>query len=95
MLKAGLDGIKNKLPLPPAVDRNIYVMSEAERRDLGIESLPGTLKEALECLKQDPVICDALGEHALTHFIEAKEIEWNLFCVQVHPWEREQYLEQY
>lgn len=95
MLKAGLDGIKNKLPLPPAVDRNIYVMSEAERRDLGIESLPGTLQEALECLKQDPVICDALGEHALTHFIEAKEIEWNLFCVQVHPWEREQYLEQY
>ena len=95
MLKAGLDGIKNKLPLPPAVDRNIYVMSEAERRDLGIDSLPGTLQEALECLKQDPVICEALGEHALTHFIEAKEIEWNLFCVQVHPWEREQYLEQY
>lgn len=95
MLKAGLDGIKNKLTLPPAVDRNIYIMTEEERRDLGIESLPGTLKEALECLKQDPVICDALGEHALTHFIEAKEIEWNLFCVQVHPWEREQYLEHY
>lgn len=95
MLKAGLDGIKNKLPLPPAVDRNIYVMSEAERRDLGIDSLPGTLQEALECLKQDPVICEALGEHALTHFIEAKEIEWDLFRVQVHPWEREQYLEQY
>jgi glutamine synthetase, type I len=95
MLKAGLDGIKNKLTLPPAVDHNIYIMTEEERRDLGIESLPGTLKEALECLKQDPVICDALGEHALTHFIEAKEIEWNLFCVQVHPWEREQYLEHY
>ena len=28
LLKAGLDGIKNKLTPPPAVDRNIYVMTE-------------------------------------------------------------------
>ena len=48
MLKAGLDGIKNELPLPEQVDRNIYVMDEAERREAGIESLPSTLKEALE-----------------------------------------------
>ena len=31
MLKAGLDGIKNKMPLPAPTDRNIYVMSEEER----------------------------------------------------------------
>jgi glutamine synthetase len=95
MLKAGLDGIKNKLPLPKQIDRNIYVMDEAERRDAGIENLPANLYEALEELKKNPVITAALGEHALTHFIEAKEIEWDLFRTQVHPWEREQYISLY
>src|SRR5690606_4121610 len=95
MLKAGLDGIKNELLLPEQVDRNIYIMDEAERREAGIESLPSTLKEALEAMKQNPVICDALGEHALTHFVEAKEIEWDMFRMQVHPWEREQYMSLY
>ncbi|GAB7388375.1 type I glutamate--ammonia ligase [Bacillaceae bacterium] len=95
ILKAGLDGIKNKLQPPAPVDRNIYVMNEAELRDAGIESLPATIKEAVECLKADPVLCEALGEHALTHFVEAKEIEWDMFRTQVHPWEREQYLSVY
>ncbi|GGA34878.1 glutamine synthetase [Kroppenstedtia guangzhouensis] len=95
MLKAGLDGIKNRLELPRETDRNIYVMDEEELEREGIESLPITLKEALEELKKDPVICEALGEHALRNFIEAKEIEWDMFRTQVHPWEREQYLSLY
>jgi glutamine synthetase len=70
-------------------------MDEAERRDAGIENLPANLYEALEELKKNPVISAALGEHALTHFIEAKEIEWDLFRTQVHPWEREQYISLY
>lgn len=95
MLKAGLDGIKNKLDLPPGIDRNIYVMSEPEREANGIESLPASLKEAIECLKNDSVMCAALGEHALIHFIEAKEIEWDMFRTRVHEWEREQYMTTY
>jgi len=95
MLKAGLDGIKNKLAVPPAIDRNIYVMNEEEREENGISSLPATLKEAIECLKADSVICEALGEHALIHFIEAKEIEWDMFRTRVHAWEREQYMSTY
>jgi glutamine synthetase len=95
MLKAGLDGIKNKVEVPPAIDRNIYVMNEQEREENGISNLPATLKEAIECLKSDPVICEALGEHALLHFIEAKEIEWDMFRTRVHAWEREQYMTTY
>ncbi|QOS99827.1 type I glutamate--ammonia ligase [Brevibacterium sp. JNUCC-42] len=95
MLKAGLDGIKNKLELQPAVDRNIYVMNEADREANGIDSLPSTLKEAIECLKADSVICEALGEHASLHFIEAKEIEWDMFRTRVHEWERSQYMNTY
>lgn len=92
LLAAGLDGIRNNLVPPPATDRNIYVMNEQERLQEGIYSLPITLKEAIENLKNDEVICAALGEHILNRFVEAKEIEWDMFRTAVHPWEREQYI---
>lgn len=95
LLKAGLDGIKNNLKAPAPIDRNIYVMSKEERVAEGIDDLPGTLLEALENLKSDEVITSALGSHILEHFLEAKEIEWDMFRTQVHPWEREQYLQMY
>ena len=95
MLAAGLDGIRNKYVIPPATDRNIYIMSEEEREEENIANLPMDLKEALNELLSDEVICDALGEHALTNFIELKEIEWDIYRTQVHDWEREQYMTLY
>ncbi|PLR77109.1 type I glutamate--ammonia ligase [Bacillus sp. V3-13] len=95
LLKAGLDGIKNELNPPAPVDRNIYVMNKEERLAEGIDDLPATLAQALDALKANEVITSALGEHILEHFIEAKEIEWDMFRTQVHPWEREQYMQMY
>ncbi|MDR4886404.1 type I glutamate--ammonia ligase [Fredinandcohnia sp. QZ13] len=95
LLAAGLDGIKNKLTPPAPVDRNIYVMNKEERNEAGIVDLPSTLAIALEKLKEDEVLINALGEHLFEHFIEAKEIEWDMFRTQVHPWEREQYMTMY
>ncbi|EST12170.1 type I glutamate--ammonia ligase [Sporolactobacillus laevolacticus] len=95
MLAAGLDGIKEKLTPPASVDRSIYVMNDEERDELGIHELPANLKEALDVFNADPVITGALGEHTVSHFNDAKEIEWDMFRTQVHPWERDQYLEQY
>jgi glutamine synthetase len=93
LLAAGLDGVKNELTPPSPVDRNIYAMSKEERIEIGIVDLPGTLAEALENLKNNHVITQALGSHLLEHFLEAKEIEWDQFRSAVHPWERERYLE--
>ncbi|MFD2628473.1 type I glutamate--ammonia ligase [Oceanobacillus kapialis] len=95
LLAAGLDGIEKKMDTPPAVDRNIYVLSKEEREEAGIQDLPSTLAQALEELKKDEVIVNSLGEHLFEHFVEAKEIEWDMFRTQVHPWEREQYLSTY
>ncbi len=95
ILQAGLDGIKNKLTPPPAVDRNIYVMSEEERNEVGIHNLPPTLHAAVQELSKSDVIKGALGEHIYANFLEAKEIEWDMFRTTVHPWEREQYLKMY
>lgn len=92
LLASGLDGIKNNLEAPKAIDRNIYIMDKEEREANGIQDLPATLADALEELKKDEVIIEALGEHLFEHFIESKEIEWDMFRTQVHPWEREQYI---
>ncbi|AYV66337.1 MULTISPECIES: type I glutamate--ammonia ligase [Niallia] len=95
LLKAGLDGIENQMTPPAPVDRNIYIMSKEERIAEGIVDLPSTLAQALDELKQNETMIDALGEHIFDHFVEAKEIEWDMFRVQVHPWERDQYMEMY
>ncbi|WP_071393584.1 type I glutamate--ammonia ligase [Bacillus tuaregi] len=95
LLKAGLDGVKNQLAAPAPVDRNIYAMNKEERLAEGVSDLPATLAQALELLKQNEVIVSALGEHIFEHFIEAKEIEWDMFRTQVHPWERDQYMSVY
>ncbi|MDN5325950.1 MAG: glutamine synthetase [Moorella sp. (in: firmicutes)] len=92
MLKAGLDGIKKQIQPPAPAERNIYEMTPAERRDLGIGSLPGDLKEALAELSRDEVIRDALGDHVYRHFVEAKEKEWEQYRIQVHQWEVDHYL---
>jgi glutamine synthetase len=95
MLRAGLDGIESKTDLPRPVDRNIYVMSDDERIQNGIPSLPTDLHEALNELLMDDIMCEALGEHALAHFIELKEIEWDMYRTQIHQWERDQYMTLY
>lgn len=92
VLKSGLDGIKNKLPLPKPINRNIYAMTAEERRELGIDSLPGTLIEAVQELEKDPLMRETLGEHAYHHFVEAKRIEWDVYRTQIHQWELDQYL---
>lgn len=92
MLAAGLDGIENDLDVPTPVDRNIYAMNKKEREENGVLDLPATLYEALQKLVEDEVMREAMGEHLLNHFVESKEIEWDMFRTQVHPWEREQYL---
>lgn len=91
-LRAGLDGIKNKITPPAPCDRNIYELSPRERNELGIAVLPESLKDALDELSIDPVIADALGPHVMQRFMEAKHIEWDSYRLQVHPWELTQYL---
>ncbi|WP_167628029.1 type I glutamate--ammonia ligase [Listeria valentina] len=95
LLKAGLDGIKNNLTPVAPVDRNIYGMDEEERHQAGIYDLPESLSLAMKELSKDEAVRDGLGEHIFEHFIEAKEIECEMFRTAVHPWERDQYLEIY
>ncbi|MFP4660623.1 MAG: type I glutamate--ammonia ligase [Halanaerobiales bacterium] len=92
MLKAGLDGIKNQIEPGEQTTENIFGMTPDERAARGIESLPGSIMEAVENLSQDEVIKDTLGDHIYEHFVEGKLIEWDVFRTQVHDWELDQYL---
>jgi glutamine synthetase len=93
MLKAGLDGITNRLSLPAPVEESLYMLDETARLRRHVALLPATLGEALEDLKRDAIVREALGEHIADRFIEAKTIEWNDYRKQVHAWELERYLE--
>src|SRR5207244_12323499 len=48
MLASGLDGVKNKMDPGEPVDRNVFKMSEREKRRLRIDQLPANLSDALE-----------------------------------------------
>ncbi len=95
ILVAGLDGIRRKLRAPEAVEENIYKLTQAQRQERGIGSLPGSLAEALQALKRDEVIKAALGQHIVDKYIEAKEEELQEYQLAVTPWELEHYLDDY
>ncbi len=72
MLRAGLDGVEQRLDPGPPVNKNISKMSHRERRHLRIDDLPATLSEALDELEKSDLVRDALGEHIFEHFLAAK-----------------------
>lgn len=94
-LASGLDGIRNKILPPDAVDKNIFEMDEKELNDLGIERLPGSLDEALLLLENDDVVKYSLGNHILKKYIEAKHTEWDSYRTYVTQWEIQEYLTKY
>ncbi len=94
-LAAGLDGIRQEVLPPDPVNKNIFTMSQRERRKHRIEELPRDLHDALDCLERDQVIRNALGEHIYERFMEAKRQEWLEYSATVSEWEIDRFLGQY
>ncbi|MDY0390506.1 type I glutamate--ammonia ligase [Desulfobulbus oligotrophicus] len=95
MLNAGLDGIKNDLPVPAPINADIFELTVQEKIDAGIHSLPASLHEAIQELKASPIAEEALGPHILEKYIEGKEKEWDSFRTAVTDWELNHYLSRY
>ena len=94
-LAAGLDGIKRNLPAPKSVDVNLYNSTQAERDELGVKNLPGSLFEAIEAMEKDGLVKSVLGDHAYNAFITSKKKEWDAFRMFVSQWELDAYLSNY
>lgn len=91
-LRAGLDGIKNKILPPESVNCNIYELTDEQRAKMGIECIPKTLREAIIAFEEDTLLQDTLGKHITEKYIEAKKKEWQEYTEQVTTWEVDQYL---
>lgn len=86
-LGSGLYGIKNKLKLKqPVTIGNGY-------KDFSNGTLPKTLHEATQMMKQSTVAREILGEKFVTHFIQTREWEWRQHLKAVTDWEYKRYFE--
>jgi glutamine synthetase len=92
MLAVGLEGIKKGYKLPDPIEKDIYHLSEEERKALGIDNLPGSLGEAIEYAEKSELLRETLGEHVFRELLNNKKLEWEEYRIQVFPYEIEKYL---
>jgi glutamine synthetase len=86
-LAAGLDGIRRELEPPEPLEGMIYDLPE----ELLGRVLPKTFQEALEELKQDQVMIEALGAELVDTFETLKAAELERFRAWVTDWEFAEY----
>ena len=92
MLAAGLEGIEKEYEVPAPIEENVYEMTEAERAERGIGTLPASLQEAIMLTEKSELVKKALGEHVFGAFIQNKKIEWDHYRTQVTEYELKRYL---
>jgi glutamine synthetase len=92
MLAAGLEGIEKKMAPPSPAEEDLYHVDSVRA---GLDMLPGDLGQAIDALKNDEIIQDALGEHVYERYVEAKLLEWNEYKLFVSRWELDRYLTLY
>lgn len=93
MLLAGLDGIRQQMPLPDALEETLIRQDRGRLRQL--EILPSSLGEALDALGQDDIVLSALGAYISDRYLAAKRQEYDEYNRQVTAWEVERYITQY
>jgi glutamine synthetase len=92
MLRAGIYGIKNRIDPGEPTNVNIFKLTDKEREEKGIRSLPADLKEAIDEMAGSGFVKSALGDHVFSHYLYAKNMEWDDYKTIVHPWELSTYL---
>ena len=92
MLAAGLKGIEEEYPVPPPVEGNVFAMAPEEREARGIQTLPGSLGEAIGLAENSELVHNALGDHVFSSFIQNKRIEWEEYRSRVTDYEIARYL---
>jgi len=92
ILAAGLKGIEEGYALPPEAAANLYELSTAELLADKIESLPGSLSEAVAEMERSELVAETLGEHVFEWFIRNKRDEWAGYKSQISQWELNRYL---
>jgi glutamine synthetase len=92
LLAAGFKGVEEGYELPPGADDNVWSLTRAERRALGIAPLPSSLEEAVGLMERSELVAETLGEHVFEFFLRNKRAEWADYQRQVTPFELSRYL---
>jgi glutamine synthetase len=93
MLAAGIRGMEEKLVPPEPIEKNIYSLSEQERKNLGIDHLPESLGHAISLMNESELLKETLGEHVFENFLHVKKQEWDEYRTNVTKWEIDKYLQ--
>jgi glutamine synthetase len=98
MLAAGLEGIQKKIEPTNPTNKNLDILSEEERKKLGINSLPRNLEESLLAFKESSFIKQLLGKEFIKLYLNLKEKELMLYRKaeknqSIAEWELERYLD--
>ncbi len=92
LLAAGLKGIEEGYELPPGSEDDVWSLTSAERRAMGMDSLPGSLNQAIAAMERSELVAETLGEHVFDFFLRNKRAEWEDYRRQVTAWELDRYL---
>lgn len=92
MLSAGLKGIEEGYELPEGAEDDVWSLTPAERRALGISPLPTDLNEAIAAMEQSELVASTLGEHVFDYVLRNKRQEWAEYRRQVTAFELDRYL---
>ncbi len=92
LLAAGLKGIEEGYELPPGAEDDVWLLTEAERRAMGIDPLPQNLAEAIAVMERSELVAQTLGEQVFDFFLRNKRAEWEEYRNQVTAFELERYL---
>jgi glutamine synthetase len=95
VIAAGLDGIERRLTLAPAVTVDPHTLSESDRKKIGADRLPSSLKAAIDNLKRDHLLLEALGERLSTSYIAVKELDIEAFSNSDEAFEFRQHVYKY
>jgi glutamine synthetase len=92
ILAAGLRGIEANYELPPGAEDDVWALTPAERRALGIAPLPQSLSDACNVMEGSELVAETLGEQVFDFFLRNKRTEWQEYRRQVTEFELDRYL---
>ncbi|MBD8077524.1 glutamine synthetase family protein [Cellulosimicrobium arenosum] len=93
MLAAGLKGIEEGYDLPEATEDDVWELTDAERRALGIKPIPQSLDAAVSVMESSELVAETLGEHVFDFVLRNKRREWDDYRAQVTPFELKRFLQ--
>ena len=92
ILAAGLEGIREGLDPGEPHTENMYEYSLAELKEMGIETLPKTLGDAITDFAADPLSKSVMGSLMYQTYVDFKRQEWEEYHCHISDWEIQRYL---